>query len=507
QFAETIYSPDPGVRIIVMELGPQGRDVEATEVVDLHYSYLIVLFPFENYYLVVNASSSKEVAGVPLTTSPSLCTTSPEVLLSPSCLLHNKQLGDGYYKIEIFNVINEDALFFRQDSFTKIMGDVGAGGFVAWPKCMGNFKSFTSLRCRRKGLVQMALVSPICCYPFLRIQSGRARRHTKVVTKLEVFPGSKFRVAYEEAVKYGGKRRLGYGPTPFSHLMMMWASCIMYQDGRSWMDGNDEAYEEFKHVLLALIYGKDDQTSPVANEWAVIRRLEIAGLLSYVLRAYLSAYDPIFSMTLRYLISIHKGFCLCQGISSPILDLTERLPLEERGPPPVPQESLYEAPPFDEVDIQALAHAVEPTRQAVVDSLEFSKGNLFQAFQNEISRTKLNVELLDELVHEYYVYRGLLEGGITSSFSDILLGQQISVGSSANHEQGLGYVSSKVSNSDFIDDSSKETNAEAMVIDSTELRFINELVQEFLALPRADAIHLLAQYNGNAETMIQQIFA
>lgn len=32
-------------------------------------------------------------------------------------------------------------------------------------------------------------------------------------------------------------------------------------------------------------------------------------------------------------------------------------------------------------------------------------------------------------------------------------------------------------------------------------------VQEFLALPRADAIHLLAQYNGNAETVIQQIFA
>lgn len=33
------------------------------------------------------------------------------------------------------------------------------------------------------------------------------------------------------------------------------------------------------------------------------------------------------------------------------------------------------------------------------------------------------------------------------------------------------------------------------------------MMQEFLALPRADAIHLLAQYNGNAETVIQQIFA
>ncbi|KAF6144765.1 hypothetical protein GIB67_016839, partial [Kingdonia uniflora] len=70
---------------------------------------------------------------------------------------------------------------------------------------------------------------------------------------------------------------------------------------------------------------------------------------------------------------IHKGFSPRQGISSPISDLTERLLLEERNPPPVPQESLYKEPPLDEVDIQALAHAVELTRQGVVDSLERSK--------------------------------------------------------------------------------------------------------------------------------------
>jgi len=32
------------------------------------------------------------------------------------------------------------------------------------------------------------------------------------------------------------------------------------------------------------------------------------------------------------------------------------------------------------------------------------------------------------------------------------------------------------------------------------------LVQEFLALPRADAIRLLMQNNGNAEAVIQQLF-
>ncbi|CAH2043135.1 unnamed protein product [Thlaspi arvense] len=170
-----------------------------------------------------------------------------------------------------------------------------------------------------------------------------------------------------------------------------------------------EAYEEFKHVLLALIYDKNDQTSPVANEWAEKRRYEMAGLMSSVLRASLQAYDPVFSMTLRYLISIHKGFCFHQGTSSAVSDLTHRLLLEERDAPATPLESIYEAPPFDEVDIQALAHAVELTRQGAVDSMKFAKGDLFQAFQNELCRMQLDVSVLDELVKEYCIYRGIVD--------------------------------------------------------------------------------------------------
>ncbi|KAJ7952878.1 CTLH LisH motif-containing protein [Quillaja saponaria] len=175
------------------------------------------------------------------------------------------------------------------------------------------------------------------------------------------------------------------------------------------LDAYPEAYEEFKHVLLAFIYDKDDQSSPVANEWSEKRRLDIAGLLSSVLRAHLHAYDPVFSMTLRYLISIHKGYCLRQGVSSPVSDLTERLLLEEQDPPATPQDSFYEVPPFDEIDIQALAHAVELTRQGAVDSLRFANGDLFQAFQNELCRIRLDIPLLDELVREYCVYRGIVD--------------------------------------------------------------------------------------------------
>ncbi|KAI3992011.1 hypothetical protein MKX01_014902 [Papaver californicum] len=180
------------------------------------------------------------------------------------------------------------------------------------------------------------------------------------------------------------------------------------------LDAYPEAYEEFKHVLLAFIFDKDDQTSPVANEWSEKRRFDIAGLLSSVLRVHLQAFDPVFSMTLRYLISVHKGFCFRQGIASPVSDLTERLLIEERDPAPTPQESLLEAPPFDEVDVQALAHAVDLTRQGAIDSLRSAKGDLFQAFKNELCRMRMDVSVLDELVHEYCVYRGIVEYGLSS---------------------------------------------------------------------------------------------
>ncbi|XP_012491779.1 uncharacterized protein LOC105803898 isoform X2 [Gossypium raimondii] len=232
-----------------------------------------------------------------------------------------------------------------------------------------------------------------------------------------------------------------------------------------------EAYEEFKHVLLAFIYDKDDQTSPVANEWAEKRRYEIAGLMSSVLRAHLHAYNPIFSMTLRYLISIHKGFCFRQGILSPISDLIERLLLLERDPPAIPQDSLYEAQPFDEVDIQALAHAVELTRQGAIDSLRFAKGDLFQAFQNEICRMRLDAAMLDELVREYCIYRGIVESGV-QTLSEPLKGNPSESGCYSTQDGSLDvdYSSAKWSNSE----TSATTDMSSMRGTNVELRYASD---------------------------------
>ncbi|XP_034691516.1 uncharacterized protein LOC117918750 isoform X2 [Vitis riparia] len=130
---------------------------------------------------------------------------------------------------------------------------------------------------------------------------------------------------------------------------------------------------------------------------------------------FLHSYMIKMIQLLLWHLSIHKGFCFREGMSSPISDLTERLLLEERDPPATPQESLYEVPPFDEVDIQALAHAVELTRQGAIDSLRFAKGDLFQAFQNELCRVRLDVSMLDELVREYCIYRGIVDSGLASS--------------------------------------------------------------------------------------------
>ncbi|XWS45290.1 hypothetical protein CRYUN_Cryun15aG0124000 [Craigia yunnanensis] len=232
-----------------------------------------------------------------------------------------------------------------------------------------------------------------------------------------------------------------------------------------------EAYKEFKHVLLAFVYDKDDQTSPVANEWAEKRRYEIAGLISSVLRGHLHAFNPIFSMTLRYLISIHKGFCFRQGISSPISDLTERLLLEERDPPAIPPESLYEAPPFDEVDIQALAHAVELTRQGAIDSLRFAKGDLFQAFQNEICRMRLDAAMLDELVREYCIYRGILESGMQTLSEPLKVNEPESgCCSSRDCSLDVDYSSAKCSNSE----TSATTDLSSMQGTDAELRYASE---------------------------------
>lgn len=54
-------------------------------------------------------------------------------------------------------------------------------------------------------------------------------------------------------------------------------------------------------------------------QWSERRRFDIAGLMSSVLRAHLHAYDPVFSMTLRYLIRLALNLFLTFHEFLPVL--------------------------------------------------------------------------------------------------------------------------------------------------------------------------------------------
>ncbi|KAL2631744.1 hypothetical protein R1flu_016430 [Riccia fluitans] len=175
-----------------------------------------------------------------------------------------------------------------------------------------------------------------------------------------------------------------------------------------------EAYEEFKRVLLALMFDKDDPNSPVADEWSEGKRAELAAIVASTLKAQQHAYDPLFSLTLRYLIRVQNAYCHQQGIVSPIADIAAPLLAKDRDPPAAPRAG-GEAPNFSEADVQALAQAADLPRQAAVNSLRYTEGDLTFAFKNELSRLRVNTALIDEIVREYCLYRGLIERGSNTS--------------------------------------------------------------------------------------------
>nr|XP_024373806.1 uncharacterized protein LOC112281474 isoform X3 [Physcomitrium patens] len=195
---------------------------------------------------------------------------------------------------------------------------------------------------------------------------------------------------------------------PNAHMKAI--ECSRTHLGPCALDAYPEAYDEFKRVLLALMYDKDDESSPIAEEWSEVRRTELAATVSSTLTAQLQAYDPLLSSIVRYLISIHDNFCQRQALASPILHICSNLLSKDRDPPATPQERLLEAPKFSESDVQDLAQAVEISRQGAVDSLRFTGGDLSAAFKNELSRFRVNVAAMDELVREYCMYRGLVKG-------------------------------------------------------------------------------------------------
>lgn len=60
---------------------------------------------------------------------------------------------------------------------------------------------------------------------------------------------------------------------------------------------------------------------------------------------------------------------------------------------------------FPEADIQSLKEAVQLSRQEAVEALRHTKGDVKEAFVNELAAMHLNVPLMDDLVLAYAAHR------------------------------------------------------------------------------------------------------
>lgn len=62
------------------------------------------------------------------------------------------------------------------------------------------------------------------------------------------------------------------------------ADCIRHDYASLAENAYPEAYSEFKHSMLLLIFDKELQASPVKQDWSIQTRSDLAGMLSRTLR-------------------------------------------------------------------------------------------------------------------------------------------------------------------------------------------------------------------------------
>ena len=68
-------------------------------------------------------------------------------------------------------------------------------------------------------------------------------------------------------------------------LVTCWhAECIRHDYASLAENAYPEAYSEFKHSMLLLVFEEELQTSPVKADWSLQTRTELAGMLCRTLR-------------------------------------------------------------------------------------------------------------------------------------------------------------------------------------------------------------------------------
>ncbi|KAL0052002.1 hypothetical protein WJX82_006344 [Trebouxia sp. C0006] len=219
-----------------------------------------------------------------------------------------------------------------------------------------------------------------------------------------------FRLKKQEVVEY-----LRQG-TPEAQQQAL--KCIRHDYTSLAENAYPEAYSEFKHSMLLLVFEEELQTSPVKADWSLQTRTELAGMLCRTLRQIAGVYPATLSLLLRHLLLTHQTChmhgCLPAGASEDVKKLPEQLlaPSKPKDLAPLPCEDQAAAakPPWPLAveDAQALVTALDIPWEAASHLLKHTRGNLFAAFKNELSAYHVNDKLVDELVWEYAAHRGLL---------------------------------------------------------------------------------------------------
>lgn len=194
--------------------------------------------------------------------------------------------------------------------------------------------------------------------------------------------------------------------------------CIRHDYASLAENAYPEAYSEFKHSMLLLVFEEELQTSPVKADWSLQTRTELAGMLCRTLRQIAGVYPATLSLLLRHLLLTHQTChmhgCLPAGACEDVKKLPEQLlpSSKPKDPAPLPcedQAATAKPPwPLAVEDAQALVTALDIPWEAASHLLKHTRGNLFAAFKDELSAYHVNDKLVDELVWEYAAHRGLL---------------------------------------------------------------------------------------------------
>ncbi|DBA87458.1 hypothetical protein WJX77_001718 [Trebouxia sp. C0004] len=219
-----------------------------------------------------------------------------------------------------------------------------------------------------------------------------------------------FRLKKQEVVEY-----LRQG-TPEAQQQAL--ECIRHDYASLAENAYPEAYSEFKHSMLLLVFEEELQTSPVKGDWSFQTRTELAGMLCRTLRQIAGVYPATLSLLLRHLLLTHQichmHGCLPAGACEDVTQLPEQLlpssKPKDLDPLPCEDQAAAAKPPWPLAveDAQALVTALDIPWEAASHLLKHTHGNLFAAFKNELSAYHVNDNLVDELVWEYAAHRGLL---------------------------------------------------------------------------------------------------